>query len=222
MLVSINEKLEYLLPLKQTVESVEDTVQFMSVQYDELLTRIEKNEREVKELKHRIERVEAKDSEMMQLKTEVDDLEWRSRKLNLEFHGIKQVQNENLLLEINKLTVLNNLPQLLENDIVATHRLPSKADKAPGIICRFANQAIRDKWWQSRKKLSSENTSVFLSENLTKRTRALLFESKLWAKADNYKYVWHNNKVLVRKTDGANAVVISNSSDRKKLSKTSS
>ncbi|XP_070377192.1 uncharacterized protein [Dermacentor albipictus] len=217
MLVSINEKLEYLLPLKQTVESVEDTVQFMSEQYDQLLTRIEKNERKVKELKHIIEGVEAKDSEMMQLKPEVDDLEWRSRKLNLEFHGIKQVQNENLLVEINKLTVLNKLPQLLENDIVATHRLPSKADKAPGIICCFANEAIGDKWWQSRKKLSSENNSVFLAENLTKRTRALLFGTKLWAKTNNYKYVWHNNnKVLVRKTDGANAVVISNSSDSRK------
>ncbi|XP_075555482.1 uncharacterized protein LOC142587967 [Dermacentor variabilis] len=213
MLVSINEKLEYLLPLKKMVESIEDTVQFTSEQYDELLTRIEKNEREVKKLKHRIEKVEAKDSEMMQLKTEVDDLEWRSRKLKLEFHGIKPVQNENLLVEINKLTVLNNLPQLLENDILATHHLPSKTDKTPGIICRFANQAIRNKWWQSRKKLSSENDNVFLSENLTKRTRALLFETKLWAKTNNYKYVY---KVLVRETDRANAVVISNSSNRDK------
>lgn len=66
-------------------------------------------------------------------------------------------------------------------------------------------------------------TVFYLSENLTKRTRALLFETKLWAKTNNYNYVWHNNNnILVRKTDGANAVVISNSSDREKLSKTNS
>lgn len=218
LLKSINEKLEYLLPLKETVDSVEDTVQYMSDQYDELLTRVEKNEREVRELKHRVDKIEKQDDEITQLKNEMDCLEWRSRKLNLEFHGIKAMKDENLIDEINKLATLNNLPQLQESDIVSTHRLPSKQDKIPGIICRFAKQSVRDKWWQNRKTLCQGNDSIFVLENLTKRTRTLLTETKLWAKANNYKYVWHNNnKVLVRKADGQNAVVISCSSDRDKL-----
>lgn len=215
---AINDKLEYLMPLKETVESIEDSVQFMSERYDELLARTERNEQEVKELKRRIEKVEAQDDELVHLTKEVDNLEWRSRRLNLEFHGIQKTENENLLSEINKLAAEIKLPLLEENDIVALHRLPSKKDKVPGIICHFAKQTDRDTWWLNRKKLHAAHENLFVQENLTRRTRILLSETKVWAMANNFKYVWHNNnKVLVRKADGESVVAISNACDRDNL-----
>ncbi|XP_077564066.1 uncharacterized protein LOC144179549 [Haemaphysalis longicornis] len=217
-LKSIHEKLEYLMPLKETVESIEDSVQFMSERYDELLTRTERNEQEVRDLKRRLEKVEAQDDELVQMRREVDDLEWRSRRLNLEFHGIQTAENEDLVSEINKLAAKIKLPLLDKNDIVAIHRLPSKKDKIPGVICRFAKQTDRDMWWQNRKKLSDAHEDLFLLENLTKRTRTLLFETKVWAKANNFKYVWHhNNKVLMRKVGGDPVVVVTNACDRDRL-----
>lgn len=206
------------MPLKETVESIEDSVQFMSERYDELLTRTERNEQEVRDLKRRLEKVEAQDDELVQMRREVDDLEWRSRRLNLEFHGIQTAENEDLVSEINKLAAKIKLPLLDKNDIVAIHRLPSKKDKIPGVICRFAKQTDRDMWWQNRKKLSDAHEDLFLLENLTKRTRTLLFETKVWAKANNFKYVWHyNNKVLMRKVDGDPVVVVTNACDRDRL-----
>lgn len=81
------------------------------------------------------------------LSVQLDDLEWRNRKLNLEIHGVPQTEGENLLSKLNALAGESGLPQLSEHDITAIHRLPAKRDKVPGIICRFARQSMRDKWW---------------------------------------------------------------------------
>lgn len=215
---AINDKLDQLLPLKETIDGIEDALQVLSDLYDNVISRTEQNEREVKELKKRVEMVEARDSEVAQLIDDLDNLEWRNRRLNLEFHGIPETVNENLLDKVNALTAKNKLPALTGSDVVAVHRLPAKKDKTAGIICRFARQADRDAWWQKRKKLQETNGKIFILENLTKRTRALLFETKTWAKVKNYKYVWHNNnRVLVRKADGLNKQVVRSADDLDKL-----
>ncbi|KAH9365021.1 hypothetical protein HPB48_006776 [Haemaphysalis longicornis] len=216
---AINDKLDKLVPLRETVESIDDAIQYLSEQYDEILRKTEQNEHDVKDLKRRLEKVEMRDREVAELQAEVDNLEWRSRRLNLEFHGIEETEDENLLEEINAMAAKHQLPLLAENDVVAIHRLPPKKDKTPVVICRFAKQADRDFWWKNRKKLSSLDTDFFLTENLTKRTRALLFEVKNWAKEANFKYAWHSNgKVLVRKADGEKAIRIANAADLNKLS----
>lgn len=216
---AINDKLEKLVPLQETVECIDDAVKYLSEQYDKILKKTEQNERDVKDLKRRLEKVEMRDREVAVLQADVENLEWRSRKLNLEFHGIKETENENLLEKINALANKYQLPLLAESDVVAIHRLPSKKDKTPGVICRFAKQSDRDSWWQNRKKLSSLDKGFFLTENLTKRTRALLFETKNWAKEMNFKYAWHaNGRVLVRKADGDDPIHVSCTADLYKLS----
>lgn len=218
LLMTINGKLDQLLPLREVVEGIEDTLQFLSEQYDELQQRTERNENEIKELKRRTERLEGNESDVNQLQAEIDQLEWRNHRLNLEFHGIQYSEKENLLEKLNKVAMKLELPQLSESDVVSVHRLPSKKEKIPGIICRFAKQADRDRWWKSRKKLRESKDDVFLLENVTKRTRDLLFETKIWAKRANYKYVWHSNsRVLVRKADGERAVAVSTARDLDKL-----
>ncbi|KAH8036348.1 hypothetical protein HPB51_025689 [Rhipicephalus microplus] len=139
-----------------------------------------------------------RDREVAEVQAEVDNLEWRSRRLNLEFHGIQETEDENLLEAINAMAIKHQFPPLAESDVVAIHRLPPRKDKTPVVICRFAKQADRDFWWKNRKKLSSLNEHFFLTEKLTKRARALLFEAKNWAKELNFKYAWHSNgKVLL-------------------------
>ncbi|KAH6932228.1 hypothetical protein HPB50_003752 [Hyalomma asiaticum] len=218
MLKNISSKLDQLLPLKDVVEGIEDSLQFWSEQYDELRKTTNKHEQEIKELKRRTERLEENEGNVKQLAAEIDALEWKSRRLNLEINGIKETEKENLIDKLNELATQLELPQLSANDVVAVHRLPSKKDKISGIICRFARQNDRDLWWLNRKKLRDINDKVFFKENVTKQTRALLLETKNWATREKYKYVWHNNgRVLVRKADGEQAVVISSVGDLDKL-----
>lgn len=219
LLVTINDKLDQLLPLRDVVEGIEDSLQFWSEQYDDLLRRVEQNEHHIKELRRRTEKLETQNSHVSEMEAEIDNLEWRSRRLNLEFHGIMPTENEDLLNKVNALAPDVELPPLPDDAVVAIHRLPSKKGKIPGIICRFARQADRDKWWKNRNKLRGRDDQVYILENLTKRTRALLQETKSWAKDANFKHAWHNNgRVLVRKDDKDKAVVVTCISDLDKLS----
>lgn len=147
-------------------------------EFDDLLKRTENNERDVLDLKRRIEMIERREGETAQLSSEVDNLEWRSRRLNLEFHGIQQTAREDLLGKINEIAAHIELPQLVESDVVAVHRLPSRKDKIPVVICRFATQAKRDLWLENKNKIRSSSDDSYVLENLTKRTRDLLFETK--------------------------------------------
>ncbi|KAG0415091.1 hypothetical protein HPB47_007755, partial [Ixodes persulcatus] len=51
MLKVINEKLDQLLPLREVVEGIEDSMQFWSEQYDKLRERTEQNEKDIRDLK---------------------------------------------------------------------------------------------------------------------------------------------------------------------------
>lgn len=217
-LKTINEKLDQVLEVKATVGNIEDSLQFMSEQYDELLARTGKNERAVKEMHNRLDKLETGDKEIAKLESVVDNLEWRSRQLNLEFHGLEVTKNEDLLAKINSLSEQLELPPLSKDDVVAIHRLPARRDKIPGIICCFAKRADRENWWENRKKLVRSDESPFILENVTRRARALLFEAKNWAKEANFKYVWHNNgRVLVRKADRDKVAVVTCVGDLSKL-----
>ncbi|KAH8030779.1 hypothetical protein HPB51_011619 [Rhipicephalus microplus] len=202
MLQAINQKLDVLMPLKETVDKIEESVQFMSDQMTDVMKRTEENERSIKELRTRIESLEMQDKKLESLNRQLDDLEWRNRRYNLEFHGIRQTQQEDLVGKINALAIQNELPELSHDNVAAIHRLPSKHDKIPAIICRFTKLNVREAWWDNRLEISEMNKEVRVLENLTKRSKALLKEVKDRAKVNDYKYVWHrNNKILVKKAE---------------------
>lgn len=119
----------------------------------------------------------------------MNDLEWRSRKLNLELHGIDKSENENLLQKVNKIAAKLELAPLVETDITAVHRLPGKPDKVPGIIVRFTKPSTRNAWLHAKKKLNKDRSDPFILENLTKHNRALLQTAKDWASNRQYAYV---------------------------------
>ncbi|KAK8768633.1 hypothetical protein V5799_014902, partial [Amblyomma americanum] len=106
LFMSINDKLEQLMTLKCTVENIEQSVQTMSDQYDTILQHITRQDKDIAELRKRVDAIESRepllDSE--QIMKDINDLEWQSRKLNLEFHGISESENEDLLSKVNAVT----------------------------------------------------------------------------------------------------------------------
>ncbi|KAL3177537.1 hypothetical protein MRX96_039102 [Rhipicephalus microplus] len=215
---AINIKLDVLMPLKETVVKIEESVQFMSDQMTDVMKRAEENERSIKELRTRIENLEMQDKKLESLNRQLDDLEWRNRRYNLEFHGIPQTQQEDLVGKINALAIQNELLELSRDDVAAIHRFPSKQDKIPAIICRFNELNVREAWWDNRLKISKMNKEVRVLENLTKRSKTLLKEVKDWAKVNDYKFVWHRNyKILVKKAERHPTKPISDFRDAAKL-----
>lgn len=210
VLADMSRKLDALPELKETVNGIELSVQAMSDKYDEVLQRMEKQDNDIKNLKKRVEIMEQKNYEetIKQLKLEVQELEWRSRRLNLEFHGIPKSENEDLLAKVNVLATTSlDLPELTANDVVAIHRLPSRPEQTPGVIVRFSAQNTRDRWLDRKSRL--RGTDRYISENMTRQTRTLLATVRDWTKQKGYAYTWHKNgKVFIRKKDGDRAILI--------------
>lgn len=150
---------------------------------------------------------------------DLDKLEYRSRRMNLEIHGIKETEGEDLLAKLNEIAKQISLPSLTRSELETIHRLPAKPGKTRGIIVRFLNQETRDKWLSKRRQLKSENSNTYICENMTRQARELLTMTKEWARKSGFAFVWHaNGKVLVRRTNGERAVVIRGGEDITRLS----
>uniref|UniRef100_A0A6M2D2E2 Putative crack-1 is transposable element n=2 Tax=Rhipicephalus microplus TaxID=6941 RepID=A0A6M2D2E2_RHIMP len=221
-LMSINQKLERLMPLTKKVESIEESLTFISTKFDEFEQKFCHQEADLKDIKKKVSELEKKDDLNQvicaQLEKEMHDLEFRSRQLNLELHGIREVANENLMVTLNDVADKLQVPHLMESDVANVHRIPAKHGKVPGIIVRFTKQAIRDQWIRNKKNLKDSHPPIFMQENLTRRNRELLQATKECAKDKGYKFVWYlNGKVLVRKSEGVNAVHVKGKSDLEHL-----
>ncbi|KAH7985766.1 hypothetical protein HPB51_005948 [Rhipicephalus microplus] len=218
-LADITRRLDALAGLPAQVGEIKVSIQLLSQKYDDILNCQAKQEKDISSLNRRVGKLEADctSSDIQQLKATVNDLEFRSRRLNIEVHGIRVTPDENLLCKLNDVAKIANLPELTGNDIAAIHRLPAKPNKTPGIIVRFAQQSIRDKWLGRRKALR-DASNVSITENMTQQNRELLRNAKDWAQNNGYRFSWHcNGKILVRKREGDSAVVIRRLGDLDKL-----
>lgn len=210
LLLAINAKLDSLSPLRESVDKIEQAIQTLSGKYDEVLEKLDRQDGQIKDLKKRVTKMESSESsnQIKLLKEEINELEWRGRRQNLEIHGLPAEPNEDLLTKVNEVAKKLELPELHDID-AAMHRLPARPNKTPGIVVRFTRQALRDKWLDSRRKLKRSETTVHILENLTKHNRALLWSARQWARNKQYRYVWHRDgKVFVRRSDGERAFLI--------------
>lgn len=213
---ALHSKLDGLMTLKSTVEKIEQSVQVMSDKHDKILEQLSRHDKEIAALKKRLTGIEKREHacESEQIVQDIADLEWQSRKLNLEFHGIPVAENEDLLAKVNEVATQINVPHLATSDVVSVHRLPASRDKIPGIIVRFSNQTVKDSFLDKKTELNRSKSNFFILENLTKRNRHLLAVAKAWTQNNGYRYAWHrNNKIFVKRIDGDKAIIVRNERD---------
>ncbi|KAL1445543.1 hypothetical protein MTO96_029157 [Rhipicephalus appendiculatus] len=190
LLVDMNIKLSSLLSLPEKADGIEKSIEMLSAEFDRFTVRLDAQEKQTKQLKARLVSLEqASDAKSTaEMQAQIDDLEWPSRRLDLEFHGIQKTEHENLLSKINEIAAQLRLDTLDTQEVTAVHRLPSRPDRIPGVIVRFTRQEIRDKWLAERRSLRIANSNVYISENMTKRSRDLLSKCKEWIKRSGYAF----------------------------------
>lgn len=161
VLAEITRKLDMLTNLPQQVEDVKASIQ-LSQKYNDILSRQVAQEKELTSLKKKVSKLEenANPSDIQQLKASVNDLEWRSRKLNVEVHGIPVTDNENLIAKLNEVAKSVSLSELSATDVEAVHRLPSRQGKVPGIIVQFSQLSLQDRWIEKRKVLRNMRSDI--------------------------------------------------------------
>ncbi|KAM7301285.1 hypothetical protein ISCGN_016804 [Ixodes scapularis] len=159
-----------------------------------------------------------KEVNVQQMTQDINALEWLTRKMNLEIHGIPVSERKNLNNKINQVAEKLGVPVLTDSEIDALHRLPARTDKIPGIIVHFAKQSTRDQWLEKRKNLDRTGKDGYIVENLTRQNRALLWTAKEWAKQHDYRYSWHRNgKIFVRRKEGDAAILTKCEMDLERL-----
>lgn len=222
MLASITKKLDALLPLRETVNGIEQSIQLLSEKYDKVQEKMNQHEGDLKDLKKRVRNIEQNgaNENLNRLKQEVHELEWRSRRQNLEIHGIPASINESLIEKVNEVAKKLELSELTAHDVVAVHRLATKPDKIPGIIVRFTNQATRDVWLERRTRLKRGRDDAYLLENMTRQDRSLLWNTREWAREKKFQYTWYRNgRIFTRKADGEQAHVVRDVADLSRIAR---
>ncbi|KAG0411941.1 hypothetical protein HPB47_010915 [Ixodes persulcatus] len=158
----------------------------ISDQYDDILHRLNEQENDIKDLKKRVDKIERADAanEVRELRSELNELEWRSRQKNIEIHGVLETEGEDLLGVVKSVASKLGVEELKTEEVSAVHRLPSKPGKTRGIIVSFARQETRDAWLSKKRVLnrSSGSGRLFITENMTKQGRTLLWQAREWAK----------------------------------------
>lgn len=213
--------------LQSTVGEVQKSIEFLSNQYDSVLSRVAASELALRETQAETASLRATVSEQSltinQLRDEVNEAEQYSRLSNLEISGLPVLPGENLAVRVCDLADRIGLSGFQAIDIQAVHRLPSRKDKTPVVLIRFRSVSIKDRWMSARSNVRSlaeaeSGSRIYFNENLTRANRELFWLARNQGKEKKYKFVWvKNGKIFARKLENAPLVRINHANDLEKL-----
>ncbi|XP_077516752.1 uncharacterized protein LOC144127716 [Amblyomma americanum] len=177
---------------------------------------VDSQKKDIDDLKERVEKIETQTAteEIKELKQQLNDLDQYNRRQNLEIHGLKQTDDENLLSKLNDIARELNIEEVTHRDIEAVHRLPSKPPKTPIVLVRFASRAVKEQWSERKALLRTKLPDLSFFDNMTSQNRKLLWLAKMRAKERSYQFAWQKNgRILVRKKQGEAAIHIKSEDD---------
>lgn len=225
----VNEANNKQLEITQELETLKDSVKFISDDYDVI-------KQKTLECSKNNDKIILIDAELQDLKienkmllAEINENNQRERLLNVEFVGIPETTEENLInVVINYATKVG--VEISELDITYAHRVTPKV-KVQGrprvIIAKMKSRLLKDNIIAGARKqfkLSKDNdkgdskNSVFVNEHLTPYNKQLLMKCKAAAKIKQYQYAWSKNgRIYVRKDESKHAIPIKCEEDLNKL-----
>lgn len=161
------------------------------------------------------------------LETRVEELEQYSRRNAFEVYGIPKTENENVINIVMKVGEALGVP-IEETQIDACHRLKApESGKPPGIIVKMVRRVDTELMLKKKREKKDFSTRhigmavdspIYVNESLTPGNRRLLGATRAARKAKNYRYLWvRNGKILLRKDDGHEVVVVKSLNDLDRL-----
>lgn len=173
--------------LTDTVAEMQSSVEFFSAKCDSLLTLVTTNKKEIIDLQAEVGALRASVSDpalqLQRIQTDQNDTEQYRHLQNIEIHGLTGGVSEDLRNILTDLVEKLELREFRPSDVLSVYRLPSKKDKIPDVIVRFASVAIKERWMTARGKLHSLQQDgllprLFFNENLTRKNTELLWTTR--------------------------------------------
>jgi uncharacterized phage infection (PIP) family protein YhgE len=195
----------------------EKSIQFVSDQYDDLVSFKNNTNTELKYIKSQVEIISTKCDKIAKA---VDQLEDYSYQYNLKIVGIPQEQatetaeqTANLCLNLFKSIGANDV---ILQDIDIAHRIPARrsTDRPNAIICKFVRRLAREKVMSARRGVNhlrpsqlglpqNSQLNVNIYDHLSPRVQELLYEAKKYQRVNHFQYCWVRNKktICLRKSE---------------------
>ena len=151
--------------IKSDMSGMAEKVNSMSTDFTHFRHQFDESQNRISDLENQVTRLTVQNNELLR---RVDDLEDRSRRNNVVFHGIDKTDNENCE-QVVKNICRENLG--IVNDIIfdRVHRVGNEESKS--IIARCAFYKDRELIMRNKKKLIGSN--IFVGEDFSKSTRSI-------------------------------------------------
>lgn len=202
---------------------IEKSISFLSNKYDDLCIQLESFQKKTKACSERISKVEES----------TEELDRNSRLSTLEIRNIPLNKNPSQEELINIVMIIFNeisVPVTV-SDIFNILRIPSKTENKT-IILSLKSVILKNtilKAYRAYNKNHSNrddklNTTIlgngfsrhqiYISEHLTPRARRLFYQAREFAKTEDFEHCWTSNgRVLLRKAEGSNPIVVKTEAD---------
>ncbi|XP_047039986.1 uncharacterized protein LOC124644570 [Helicoverpa zea] len=171
------------------------------------------------------------------LEDKIETMERNSRKTCIEIRGVPKKSGESKQELYQLISSASGAIKtvLSESQIKDVYRLPSRENvQTSTVVAEFTNTLVKENFLKAAKKYNNENrnnelntihlglpgpaAAVYISENLTAKTKRLLFLARDLAKVESYQYCWvSNGRVFLRKKQGAPSILIKNENSFLKL-----
>lgn len=205
---------------EEKVNEMETALAALNTQYEEIVKNSQNQGKLIEELTKKANHLEAliveRDAQILSLKKAVDNAEQYSRRKNIEIHGVKEFENENLVTIVTDLASKLQLLPPTSQSIETAHRLRAREGRTAPILVRFTERSTRD--MRIKKRVSLKSEGIYVNENLTRTLKNLFWNTKKMAREKNYKFVWvRNEKIFVKEKDGSPVIRIKNENDFQKI-----
>ena len=211
------------------------TVEYISDQYDELVSFKNNTLKVLKDMKSQLGNKESKCDKISEA---VDQMEEYSYQFNIKIVGMPQ-HNVSESAEVTSkcldLFKAIGVEDVSLQDIDIAHRIPArrKTDRPSAIVCKFARRLAKQKVMAERSRVCNMQASQFgfshdmdvghlnIYDHLTPRLQQLLFEAKKFQVTNQFKFCWvKKNMVCLRKFEGDSVIRVNNLQDLLSLQQT--
>lgn len=219
--------------VKKDMQEIVESISFINDRFEVFEKNIHSTTALVKKLES--ENAELKNT-VNDLTMRITNLEQQSRFNNLEVQCVPEKKNENVYEIVTKIGQVVNC-KIEEKDILRCTRVAKanpSSNRPRTIVVQLSSPRLRDQFLastlkynrnNSKEKLNSEHlgfvghkTPVYIAEHLSPANKALHAACRIKAREKNYKYVWiRNGRIFVRKTDGAQSILINSSNSLSKI-----
>lgn len=213
--------------IKEEIQNMEKSVDFMSTRCTDLDTKFSKLEQMQQDYNLHIQTLEES----------IDELQRISRLSKLEIKNLPKTTDENkdsIASMLLKMAHTVNV-SMSQSDVRDVYRLPIKGSNI--VIAEMTSPMLKSKLITAVRKYNTSNKQnqlntkclgfindpqpIYVSDNLTPKSRRLHFLARDFAKSNEYEFCWATNgKIYLRKAVGSKQIIIKSAEQLASLKKT--